>query len=89
MCYPKWAWVTAKEQRSYSREVACATGPVCHALKDERNEADYNETVMPSPEDARDALQAAVAFLDVCGSRYGFRPIAAWRPSTMGEALPA
>ena len=57
-----------------------AAGKAFNEVKDERNEADYNETVMPSPDEARDALQAAVDFLDVCGARYGFRPIAGKPP---------
>jgi uncharacterized protein (UPF0332 family) len=51
-----------------------AAGKAFNEIKDERNEADYNETVVPSPDEARDALQAGVIFLDVCGVRYGFRP---------------
>jgi uncharacterized protein (UPF0332 family) len=43
-----------------------------NAIKDQRTAADYNEAVSPGPEEAREALQAAVTFLAVCGSRYGF-----------------
>ena len=51
----------------------CVTaGKAFNEVKDERNEADYNVTIMPSPDEARDALEAAVDFLDLCGWRYGF-----------------
>jgi uncharacterized protein YukE len=59
-----------------------ASGKALNEVKDERSEADYNETVLPSSDEARDALQAAVDFLDVRGARYGFRPIA---PSPLGD----
>jgi uncharacterized protein (UPF0332 family) len=42
-------------------------------VKDERTTADYDETIVPEPEEAREALQAAVQFLTVCGAHYGFR----------------
>jgi len=51
-----------------------AAGRALNQIKDERNDADYNEAVTSSPQDGRDALNAAGAFLDVCGVRYGFRP---------------
>ena len=51
-------------------------------VKDERNEADYSATVVPSPDEARDALAAAADFLDLCGSRYGFRPAATDAPGS-------
>ena len=49
-------------------------GKVFNRIKDERTAADYDETIVPSPEEAREALQAAVDFLAICGARYGFRP---------------
>ena len=42
----------------------------------------YDETILPSSDEARDALQAAADFLDICGARYGFRPIA---PGALGD----
>ncbi len=48
-------------------------GKVFNEIKDERTVADYDETIMPSPDEARDALRAATDFLAVCGARYGFR----------------
>jgi hypothetical protein len=45
-----------------------------HQIKDERTAADYDETIVPSPEEARDALRAAIDFLAICGARCGFRP---------------
>ena len=53
-----------------------AAGKAFNEVKDERNEADYNETVIPSPDEARHTLEAAVDFLDLCGGRYGFGPVA-------------
>ncbi|MBC7633980.1 MAG: HEPN domain-containing protein [Acetobacteraceae bacterium] len=47
-------------------------GKAFNAVKDERTAADYDETVLPSPEDAREALQAAIAFLTICAGRFGF-----------------
>ena len=44
-----------------------------------RDDSDYDvavivrdETVLPSTEDAREALQAAIAFLTICAGRFGF-----------------
>jgi uncharacterized protein (UPF0332 family) len=54
-------------------------GKEFNEVKDERTAADYDETIVPSPDEARDALQAAAVFLAVCGARYGFR---AARPAT-------
>ena len=59
-----------------------AAGKALNEVKDERNEADYDETILPSSDEARDALQAAADFLDICGARYGFRPIA---PGALGD----
>lgn len=50
-----------------------AAGRTLNQIKDERNDADYNETVIPSAQEGRDALNAASSFLRVCGVRYGFR----------------
>jgi uncharacterized protein (UPF0332 family) len=50
-------------------------GKAFNEIKDERNDADYNETSVPSADEARDALQAATDFLAVCGLRYGFRAV--------------
>ena len=49
-------------------------GKAFNGVKDERTAADYDETIVPSPEEAREARQAALDFLAVCGNRYGFRP---------------
>ena len=50
-----------------------AAGKAFNEVKDERTAADYDETIVPSPEEARAALMAADNFLAVCGVRYGFR----------------
>ena len=52
-----------------------AAGKAFNEVKDERTAADYDEAIVPSSEDARDVLRAAVDFLAVCGVRYGFRPV--------------
>jgi uncharacterized protein (UPF0332 family) len=49
-----------------------AAGRALNAIKDERTAADYDETVVPSPEEASDAVQAAVDFLATCSARYVF-----------------
>jgi uncharacterized protein (UPF0332 family) len=51
-----------------------AAGRAFNEIKDERNEADYNETVIPLPDEARAALKAAADFLGLCCSRYGLPP---------------
>ena len=51
----------------------CAAGKAFNEAKDERNAADYDETIVPSPDEARDALRGATDFLAVCGAHYGFR----------------
>jgi uncharacterized protein (UPF0332 family) len=51
-----------------------AAGKAFNEIKDERTAADYDETIVPSPEEAREALLAAGNFLGICGVRYGFRP---------------
>ena len=33
-----------------------------------------DETILPSPDEAREALQAANSFLAICGARYGLSP---------------
>lgn len=48
-------------------------GRAFNEVKDERTAADYDETIVPSPEEARDALLAATDFLALCGVRYRFR----------------
>lgn len=50
-----------------------SAGRACNAGKDQRTSADYDETIAPSPEDAREAQSAAVAFIAVCGTTYGLR----------------
>jgi len=43
-------------------------------VKDERTDADYDESIAPSPDEAREVLKAAaINFISVCGERYGFR----------------
>ena len=49
-------------------------GKALNGLKDERPAVDYDETIVPSPEEAREALHVAVGFLAVCGQQFGFRP---------------
>ncbi|MDR3532646.1 MAG: HEPN domain-containing protein [Rhodopila sp.] len=51
-----------------------AAGKAFNEVKDERTAADYDETIVPSPEEAKDAHLAAANFLAICGVRYGFRP---------------
>jgi uncharacterized protein (UPF0332 family) len=53
-------------------EALRAAGKAFNEVKDERTAADYDETIVPSPEDARETLRAAVDFLAVCGPRYRF-----------------
>ena len=48
-------------------------GRAFNEMKDKRTDADYDETITPSPDEARDALRAASDFLAVCVARYGFR----------------
>jgi uncharacterized protein (UPF0332 family) len=55
-------------------ETLRSAGKALNEVKDERTAADYDETIVPSPEEAREALQAAVGFLAVCGVHFGFRP---------------
>ena len=59
-------------------EVLRAAGRAFNALKDERNAADYDEAIVLSADEARDALQAATDFLSACDARYSFRTV---RPS--------
>jgi uncharacterized protein (UPF0332 family) len=42
-------------------------------VRDERTAADYDETIVSSAEDAKQALQAARKFLGLCGARYRIR----------------
>lgn len=48
-------------------------GKAFNEVRDERTAADYNDAVVPSAQEARDALQAATDFLAACSARYGFR----------------
>jgi uncharacterized protein (UPF0332 family) len=48
-------------------------GKALNEAKDERTAADYDEAIVPSPEDAREVVRAAVDFLAACGARYGLR----------------
>lgn len=48
-------------------------GKAFNEVKDERTAADYDETCVQSPEEARETLSSAVQFLEVCRERYGFR----------------
>jgi uncharacterized protein (UPF0332 family) len=50
-----------------------AAGRAFNEIRDERTAADYDETVVSSPEDAKDALQAARKCLALCGARYRMR----------------
>jgi uncharacterized protein (UPF0332 family) len=49
-------------------------GKAFNQIKDERTAADYDETIVPSPEEAREALRSAIDFLAICGERYGLHP---------------
>ena len=49
-----------------------AAGRAFNAVKDERNNADYDETIAASAQEARDALLAAVDMLKICALRFGF-----------------
>ena len=51
-----------------------ASGRALNEVKDERTSADYDETIVPSPDEAREALQKAIGFLTVCGEHFGLRP---------------
>ncbi len=51
-----------------------AAGRAFNRVKDDRTAADYDETVAPAPEDAREAREAARDFVAICGARYGFDP---------------
>jgi uncharacterized protein (UPF0332 family) len=50
-----------------------AAGKALNDAKDERTDADYDEAIVPTPDDAREVLQVAVDFLAVSSARYGFR----------------
>jgi uncharacterized protein (UPF0332 family) len=50
-----------------------AAGKALNDAKDEQTDADYDEAIVPSPEDAREVLRAAVDFLAVSSVRYGFQ----------------
>lgn len=52
-----------------------AAGKAFNEVKDERNAADYDETVLLSAEEARDALRSAIEFLAICDARYLFRSV--------------
>ena len=51
-----------------------AAGKAFNEVKDKRTSADYDETIVPSPAEAREALLAAGNLLEICGDRYGLRP---------------
>jgi len=55
-----------------SDEKLRSAGRALNEMKDERNHADYDETVTTSSGDAGDALHAAVNFLSVCAASFGF-----------------
>jgi uncharacterized protein (UPF0332 family) len=50
-----------------------SAGKAFNEVKDERTDADYDGTLMPTPDEAREVLRAAIDFLAVCGARYRFR----------------
>jgi uncharacterized protein (UPF0332 family) len=50
-----------------------AAGKAFNEAKDERTDADYDETIVPSPDEARAAMRAAADFLAVCGRHYRLR----------------
>lgn len=64
-------------------EALRAAGRSFNEVKDERTAADYNDTALPSAQEARDALQAATDFLAAGGARYGFRQELPSASSTM------
>ena len=49
-----------------------SAGRAFNEVRDERTDADYDKKITPSPTEAREALQRAINFLDVCAARYGF-----------------
>jgi uncharacterized protein (UPF0332 family) len=49
-----------------------AAGRAFNDAKDERTAADYDEAIVPSSEEARDVMRAAIDFLAVSAARYGF-----------------
>jgi uncharacterized protein (UPF0332 family) len=51
-----------------------AAGKAFNEVKDERTSADYDETIVPSPAEAKEARLAAGNLLEICGDRYGLRP---------------
>jgi len=55
-------------------EAMRAAGRAFNAAKDNRNAADYDEAALSSPDDARDSLVAARAFLSARQTRHGFDP---------------
>ncbi len=57
-------------------ETLRGAGKAFNEVKDERNEADYNVAIIPSPDEACDTLRAAIDFLNLCGLWYGFRSAA-------------
>ena len=50
-----------------------AAGKAFNQVKDERTAAGYDETIVPSPEEASEAINAARDFLALFGDRYGMR----------------
>jgi uncharacterized protein (UPF0332 family) len=57
-----------------SNDTLRSAGKAFNAVKDERTAADYDETITPSPEDAKQAQETANNFLAICGTLYGLRP---------------
>lgn len=51
-----------------------SAGKAFNEVKDERTAADYDETIVPSPDDAKQAQRTAGNFLAICGTGYGLRP---------------
>ncbi len=50
-----------------------AAGKAFNVVKDERTAADFDETMVPSPDEAREALLATRNFLALCGAKHGLR----------------
>jgi uncharacterized protein (UPF0332 family) len=57
-----------------SNDTLRSAGKAFNAVKDERTTADDDETIAPSPEDAKQAQQVANNFLAICGVAHGLRP---------------
>jgi uncharacterized protein (UPF0332 family) len=57
-----------------SNDTLRSAGKAFNEVKDERTAADDDEMIARSPEDAKQAQQAANNFLAICGVAYGLRP---------------